>query len=150
MNNRHSEDMVLQTVMSCALAITALAVTTLLYQLITVAVPVFESMLFPRLAAQGAGKTLVAVIAHSDDETAAAPILARYAREGVQVYLLVATDGAEGGTHTTIPLGPELARARAEEARCAADALGAQPPILLGFPDGKLGTTSAIARCSTG
>jgi LmbE family N-acetylglucosaminyl deacetylase len=139
MNNRHSEDVVLQTIMSCALAITALAVTALLYQLITVAVPLFESMLFPRLAAQGANKTLVAVIAHSDDETAAAPILARYAREGVQVYLVVATDGAEGGTHTTIPLGPELARARAEEARCAADALGAQPPILLGFPDGKLG-----------
>jgi LmbE family N-acetylglucosaminyl deacetylase len=139
MNNRHSEDVVLETTMSCALAITALAITALLYQLITVAVPLFESMLFPRLAAQGAAKTLVAVIAHSDDETAPAPILARYAREGVQVYLLVATDGAEGGTHTTIPLGPELSRARAEEARCAADALGAQPPILLGFPDGKLG-----------
>ena len=35
--------------------------------------------------------------------------------------------------------GQELARVRAEEARCAAQALGAQPPIFLGFPDGKLG-----------
>jgi N-acetyl-1-D-myo-inositol-2-amino-2-deoxy-alpha-D-glucopyranoside deacetylase len=86
-----------------------------------------------------ATRTLVVLIAHADDETPVAPILSRYAREGVQVFLLVATDGAEGGTHTTIPVGPELARARAEEARCAADALGAQPPILLGFPDGKLG-----------
>jgi LmbE family N-acetylglucosaminyl deacetylase len=86
-----------------------------------------------------ATRTLVVLIAHADDETPVAPILSRYAREGVQIFLLVATDGAEGGTHTTIPVGPELARARAEEARCAADALGAQPPILLGFPDGKLG-----------
>jgi LmbE family N-acetylglucosaminyl deacetylase len=28
---------------------------------------------------------------------------------------------------------------RAEEARCSCDALGLHPPILLGFPDGKLG-----------
>jgi LmbE family N-acetylglucosaminyl deacetylase len=84
-------------------------------------------------------RTLVAVFAHDDDQVAIAPILARYAREGVQVYLILATDGAQGGMHTSIPRGPELARARAEEARCAAQALGIHPPILLGFPDGKLG-----------
>jgi len=139
MTNRNSEDVVFETIASCALAIAALVVTALLYQLINMVVPLFESTVVPRLQAQGAAKTLVALLAHADDESAAAPILARYAREGVQVYLLVATDGAEGGTHTTIPRGPELARARAEEARCAADALGAQPPILLGFPDGTLG-----------
>src|SRR5215207_3798691 len=38
-----------------------------------------------------------------------------------------------------MPIGDELATAREEEARCAARALGIQPPILLGFPDGKLG-----------
>jgi LmbE family N-acetylglucosaminyl deacetylase len=90
-------------------------------------------------AAQGASKTLVAVFAHGDDEGAAAPVLARYAREGVQVYLIIATDGAQGGAHTAIPRGPELARVRSEEARCAADALGTHAPILLGFPDAQLG-----------
>ena len=90
-------------------------------------------------AAQAAPKTLVAVFAHADDEVAASPILARYAREGVKVHLIVVTDGAQGGSRTDIPRGPELVRARAEEARCAATALGIQPPILLGFPDGKLG-----------
>ena len=90
-------------------------------------------------AAQGASKTLVAVFAHGDDEGAAAPVLARYAREGVQVYLIIATDGAQGGAHTAIPRGPELARVRSEEARCAADALGIHAPILLGFPDAQLG-----------
>ena len=90
-------------------------------------------------AAQNTPRTLVAVFAHADDEGVAAPILARYAREGVRVYLVIATDGAQGGTHTSIQRGPELARVRSEEARCAADALGIHEPIFLGFPDAQLG-----------
>jgi LmbE family N-acetylglucosaminyl deacetylase len=91
-------------------------------------------------------RTLVALLAHADDESAASPILARYAREGVRVYLIIASDGAGGsGTQTYLqrpdsgPVGDELVKARAVEARCAAVALGAQEPLLLGFPDGKLG-----------
>jgi LmbE family N-acetylglucosaminyl deacetylase len=84
-------------------------------------------------------KTLVVLMAHPDDESPVAPILSRYAREGVQVHLIIATDGAQGAAHTAIPRGPELARVRADEARCATDALGIHPPILLGFPDGHLG-----------
>jgi LmbE family N-acetylglucosaminyl deacetylase len=89
--------------------------------------------------AQEPARTLVAVFAHEDDETSVGPILARYAREGAQVYLIVATDGAEGRAHTSILPGPELARVRAEEGRCATGELGIHPPILLGFPDAKLG-----------
>src|SRR3954467_11734368 len=83
-------------------------------------------------ARQNSAKTLVAVFAHPDDEGSASAILARYAREGVQVHLIVATDGAAGGSPTSGPAGGELAKVRAEEARCAADALGIKPPILLG------------------
>lgn len=89
---------------------------------------------------QAAPKILVAVWAHADDEAAAAPVLARYAREGVQVSTIIVTDGAQGGAHTSIPRGPELARMRSEEARCAAHALGISAPILLGFPDAQLGS----------
>lgn len=89
--------------------------------------------------AQNAPKVLVLVVAHGDDETPAGPVLARYAREGVQVHMIIATDGAQGGAHTSIPRGPELARVRSDEARCAAEALGIRPPILLGFPDAQLG-----------
>ena len=92
------------------------------------------------ISAQPAVKTLVAVWAHPDDEAAAGPLLARYARDGVQVYMIIVTDGAQGGAHTAIPRGPELARVRADEARCASDALGIHPPILLGFPDAQLGS----------
>ena len=93
-----------------------------------------------------ATRTLVVLLAHADDETPVGPILARYAREGVQVHLIIATDGSQGTGSVAGSLRPDsglrgdvLARARGEEARCAADALGAQRPILLGFPDGKLG-----------
>ena len=92
-----------------------------------------------------APRTLLVVFAHADDEAPIAPILARYAREGVRVHMLIASDGSAGGRPREVrpdsnPGGQELARVRAEEARCAAQALGiTQPLIQLGFPDGKLG-----------
>ena len=108
-------------------------------------VPIMTSASTP-VAAQDRPRVLVALLAHADDETAASPVLARYAREGVQVHLLVASDGSAGsgsrGYLVRSDSGPEgdaLASQRADEARCAAAALGAREPILLGFPDGKLG-----------
>ncbi len=84
-------------------------------------------------------RTLVAIFAHPDDETLVAPALARYAREGVRVHLVIATDGRLGVTdHARIPAGDSLAKVRANEARCSARALGLEPPILLGFPDAGL------------
>ena len=139
MENRQSAETVVGTIAGCALVIIAVTITALLCQLITLALPLLTSRMFPSVSAQIAPKTLVAVFAHGDDEGSAAPALARYAREGVQVYMILATDGAQGGAHTSIPRGAELARARTEEARCAADALGIHAPILLGFPDAQLG-----------
>ena len=86
-----------------------------------------------------APQTLVAIFAHPDDETLVAPVLARYAREGVKVFLVIATDGRRGANeHARIPAGDSLAKVRADEARCSARVLGLQPPILLGFPDAGL------------
>ena len=154
MDSRHSEHMVLETTATGAVLAAGIAIAALLYHLITVVVPVIESIVFPRVTAASAQdvttddstKTLAVLLAHADDESAVGPILARYAREGVQVHLIIATDGSQGAGSTGNLLRPdsglrgdELARARGEEARCAADALGVRPPILLGFPDGKLG-----------
>jgi LmbE family N-acetylglucosaminyl deacetylase len=88
-------------------------------------------------------RTLLAVFAHPDDETLVAPLLAAYARRGVRVQLAIVTDGEKGTQpHAAIPAGPELAKVRAEEARCSCRALGIEPPILLGFKDGELGKQS--------
>jgi len=88
-------------------------------------------------------RTLLAVFAHPDDETLVAPLLAAYARRGVRVQLAIVTDGEKGTqAHAAIPAGPELAKVRAEEARCSCRALGIAPPILLGFKDGELGKQS--------
>jgi LmbE family N-acetylglucosaminyl deacetylase len=57
--------------------------------------------------------------------------------------MIIVTDGAQGAANTSVPRGPEIARLRVEEARCAAKALGVQPPMLLGFPDGALGHYNA-------
>jgi N-acetyl-1-D-myo-inositol-2-amino-2-deoxy-alpha-D-glucopyranoside deacetylase len=108
--------------------------------LVLVSVLTFGSTSTSQIAAQSVSKTLLAVFAHPDDETVAAPILARYARDGAQVYMIFATNGAAGVAHTSIAAGAELAQVRGEEARCAANALGIQPPILLGFPDAQLGS----------
>src|SRR5262245_14273147 len=92
---------------------------------------------------EGKARTIVAVWAHADDEGPVAPILARYAREGVQVHTTIATDGAQGAANTSVPRGPEIAKLHVEEARCSAQALGIRRPIVLGFPDGALGHYSA-------
>jgi len=92
----------------------------------------------PKAAAEAPRpRTLLAVFAHPDDEGIVGPLLARYAREGVRVHLAIATDGRYGVREFAgIAAGEALVKARAEEARCAAEALGIEPPVLLGFPDG--------------
>jgi len=85
-------------------------------------------------------KVILAVFAHPDDETMVGPVLARYAHEGVDVYLAYATDGQRGvNDFTHIPAGDQLGEARRKEAACAAHALGAQEPIFFGVMDGDLG-----------
>jgi LmbE family N-acetylglucosaminyl deacetylase len=100
-------------------------------------------------AAQGdtEGHTLVAVFAHPDDERIVAPLLNRYAREGHDVHLVIATDGRLGvRDHAGIPAGDSLAAARADEARCATEALGIHPPIMVGLEDAGMASFSALQR----
>jgi LmbE family N-acetylglucosaminyl deacetylase len=92
-------------------------------------------------------RTLLAVFAHPDDETVVGPLLAHYAQEGVAVHLVLVTSGDQGVTpFANIPAGAPLAAARVKEAQCAAAALGVQPPVMLGLPDGGLANTPLLAR----
>lgn len=84
---------------------------------------------------------ILAIGAHPDDlEIYAWGTLCAWAGMGAELVLAVATDGAAGGRAPPA----DLARIRAEEARAAARALGAEP-LLLGFPDGGLTGESRLA-----
>jgi LmbE family N-acetylglucosaminyl deacetylase len=85
-------------------------------------------------------KVILAVFAHPDDETFVGPVLARYARQGNDVYIAYATDGQRGtNDFAKIPAGDQLGQARRDEATCACKELGAKLPIFFGIMDGDLG-----------
>jgi len=88
------------------------------------------------IASAQKGKTILAVFAHPDDEGTVSPVLAKYAAEGAQVYIAVATDGRYGtAEHAGIPEGDSLIAVRSREMRCAAEKLGIHPPIMMGMHD---------------
>ncbi|MFA9388862.1 MAG: PIG-L deacetylase family protein [Prolixibacteraceae bacterium] len=90
-------------------------------------------------------KTLMVVFAHPDDEIVIAPILSKYAKEGVNIYLVIVTDGSKGVTaHANIPAGDSLAKVRAQEALCVTKTLGIHPPIFLNYIDGDLALNENI------
>ena len=84
--------------------------------------------------------TVTAVGAHPDDiEIFMYGFLAACRERGDKINLIVATDGAAGGSKP----GPELARTRSNEARNGLRKLGKAD--LLGLPDGQLGETGKAA-----
>ena len=89
---------------------------------------------------------ILAVFAHPDDETVAAPALANAARRGARVRIVYATAGDASAPETDLAPGPAIAARRSEEARCAATALGTMDPVLLDFGDGKLGEITRPAH----
>ncbi|MFW5714542.1 MAG: PIG-L deacetylase family protein [Brevefilum sp.] len=85
-------------------------------------------------------KSVLTVFAHPDDETfRAGGTLALLAAQGIRVHTLTATHG-EAGSRGTPPIcsKDELPGVRAEELRCACQALGLEPPIILSYPDGQI------------
>jgi LmbE family N-acetylglucosaminyl deacetylase len=81
---------------------------------------------------------VLALVPHPDDaEFYCGGTLAKLVAEGATLYIVVATDGRKG---SFLEESNTLAELRAEEMRRAAAVLGAQPPVLLGFPDMELDT----------
>jgi N-acetyl-1-D-myo-inositol-2-amino-2-deoxy-alpha-D-glucopyranoside deacetylase len=82
-------------------------------------------------------KTLLAVLAHPDDETfGMGGTLALYARRGVEVYLVCATRGEVGETDPKFMRGfNSVAERREAELRCAAELLGLKGVYFLGYRD---------------
>jgi len=102
---------------------------------------------------------LVAVLAHPDDESLGfGGTLAKYASEGVEVFLLTATRG-DGGRYRGHRPGDDrhpgpaaLGRIREAELRAAASALGIREVSLLGYGDQQLDRANPrdAIRCIAG
>ncbi|MGC8959186.1 MAG: PIG-L deacetylase family protein [Chloroflexia bacterium] len=89
--------------------------------------------------------TLLAVLAHPDDETfRCGGTLALLARRGARVHLLTATRGEAGSCGEPPLCAPEeLPAVREAELRCACAALGIEPPRILDYRDGTLAEVDA-------
>lgn len=83
-------------------------------------------------------KRILVVAAHPDDlETACGGTVALLVEQGVEVALLLCTDG-DIGTHDPSFTRETLAAVRREEALAGARVLGLQEVFFLGHPDGEL------------
>ncbi|MFZ2168424.1 MAG: PIG-L family deacetylase [Methylococcaceae bacterium] len=81
-------------------------------------------------------RVILAVFAHPDDEASVSPVLVKYARQGVSVYLATVTEGRLGiNEYTGILAGDSLAAVRKKGLICAAEKLGIKPHIMLGLHD---------------
>lgn len=87
-------------------------------------------------------KTILGIFPHPDDELIIGSVLAKYARLGDNVYIIIATDGKDGTRVTKIPSGDSLGAVRQKESICAFQKLGIHPPIFFHIDrlDTKFGT----------
>jgi LmbE family N-acetylglucosaminyl deacetylase len=87
-----------------------------------------------------AGRTILAIFAHPDDESlACGGTIARAADAGARIVLLCATHGERGSISdpALVPDG-DLGRIRADELREAAEVLGIAKVLIFDHPDGDL------------
>lgn len=88
-------------------------------------------------------RCILAVFAHPDDETTTSGgTMMRYARDGAEVHVATATRGEMGalGTGGLVIDRDKLPEVREAEMRSALEAIGARPPIFLGYRDQEVAT----------
>ena len=89
---------------------------------------------------------VLAVYAHPDDaDVACGGSLARWAKAGSAVHLVVCTDGGKGTTDPTVEPG-ELAAERAAELEASSALIGLSSVENLGFLDGELTDSDDFRR----
>jgi N-acetyl-1-D-myo-inositol-2-amino-2-deoxy-alpha-D-glucopyranoside deacetylase len=90
-------------------------------------------------------RTLLAVLAHPDDETfACGGTLARYAASGVRTVLVICTGGEVGEISDPALATPDtLGQVRARELAASASALGIARTVALGYRDSGMAGTPA-------
>jgi N-acetyl-1-D-myo-inositol-2-amino-2-deoxy-alpha-D-glucopyranoside deacetylase len=85
--------------------------------------------------AHDTGRSLLAVLAHPDDEVFLGGVLAYWGERGARVMLACATNGEAGRAHPSVGTVDDLGALRVEELRVSCARLGIGEPILLGFHD---------------
>lgn len=93
----------------------------------------------------------LAIVAHPDDaEFGCAGTLAKWAREGWEVYLAVCTDASGGGSDDATDVGLQARQAittiRKAEQRASAHILGLRDVVFLDQPDGLLSPTIELRK----
>jgi len=91
-------------------------------------------------------KRAMVIVAHPDDpEFYCGGTIARWVREGVEIYYLILTNGNKGSSDPTMT--PErLADLRRAEQRAAAQILGVKGVVFLDEPDGELQPSLQLRR----
>jgi len=89
---------------------------------------------------------VLAVYAHPDDaDVACGGSLARWAKAGAAVHLIICTDGGKGTVDPAV-LPADLATARAAELQESSALIGSASVENLGFPDGELTDSTDFRR----
>lgn len=92
---------------------------------------------------------VLVVSAHPDDpEFGFGGTVAKLAAEGVEVDYVICTDGSQGGEDPAVP-NAELIATRYAEQRAAADVLGVEEVVFLGFRDGYLAPDIELRQAIT-
>jgi LmbE family N-acetylglucosaminyl deacetylase len=94
----------------------------------------------------GNARRVMLIIAHPDDgEFMAAGTLAKWAREGSEIFYVLCTSGDKGSSDPEMD-PKELATIREREQRAAAAVVGAKDVAFLRYPDGTLQNTLELRR----
>jgi LmbE family N-acetylglucosaminyl deacetylase len=94
----------------------------------------------------GNPKSVMVIVAHPDDaDFMAAGTLAKWARQGSEVYYVLCTSG-DKGTSDPVVKPEDLAVTREKEQRAAAAVVGAKDVVFLRHPDGILQNTLELRK----
>jgi LmbE family N-acetylglucosaminyl deacetylase len=89
---------------------------------------------------------VLAVYAHPDDaDVACGGSLARWAKAGTAVHLIICTDGGKGTMDPSVQ-SKDLVALRADELEESSAVIGLRSVVNLGFPDGELEDSEAFRR----
>lgn len=85
-------------------------------------------------------KTLIAIVAHPDDEISTGGSLAKYAAAGHRALVVCATrgDGIDAKIKNDAATRETLGLVRQQELAASCAVLGLEPPIVLGYQDGEV------------